>query len=72
MEPYLNVNNTRELKQCLTTLQLCSHKLLVERGRWLKAKLDYNARLRTLCESRDIEDDYHIRLICTQYSDLRR
>ena len=36
MEPYLQNNCNRELRQCLTKIRLSSHKFLVERGRWAK------------------------------------
>ena len=86
MEPYLKVNYTVSLCQRVKTMLnkitivmlpqiTCRDRTMAQtkvRGRWLKPKLDYNDRLGTLCESRDIEDDYHIILICTQYSDLRR
>ena len=35
---------------------------VVERGRWSKPKVEYIDRLCTLCDERDIEDEYHIGL----------
>ena len=44
---------------------------LVERGRWLKPKLQYKMRKGTLCNSGDIEDEYHVTLICQHFKYLR-
>ena len=41
MEPYLQRYINRVLRITFTKLRLCSHKLLVERGRWLKPKIEY-------------------------------
>ncbi len=71
MEPYLLVNYSRDLRQVLTKIRLSSHKLFVERGRWLKPKIDYEQRLCTVCDDRDIEDEYHILMKCEHYADLR-
>ena len=35
---------------------------VVGRGRWSKPKVEYIDRLCTLCDERDIEDEYHIGL----------
>ena len=64
-----------EIKQHLrvnyTKLRLSSHKFLVERARWHKVKIPYAKRTCTLCSSGDIEDEYHIVLICENFRDVR-
>ena len=65
MEPYLQNNCNRELRQCLTKIRLSSHKFLVERGRWAKPQISYQERKCTLCGQLDVEDEYHILLICS-------
>ena len=45
-----------------------SHNLNVERGKW--AKLKYEDRLCSCCH--DIEDEYHVAIICPRYEDLRK
>ena len=71
MEPYLQNNCNRELRQCLTKIRLSSHKFLVERDRWAKPQIRYQERKCTLCGQLDAEDEYHVLLICSQYSRLR-
>ena len=44
----------------------------MERGRWKSLKLDYELRKCTLCDSGDIEDEYHVTLICEQFVDIRK
>ena len=56
----LRKNKNKDLRQCLTKIRLSSHKFFIERGRWLKPKVEYCDRLCTLCERKDIEDEYHI------------
>ena len=55
----------------LAKLRLGSHKFLVERARWRKIKIPYAQRTCTLCSSGDIEDEYHIVLICENFRDVR-
>ena len=71
MEPYLQNNCNRELRQCLTKIRLSSHKFLVERSRWAKPQIIYQEKKCTLCGQLDVEDEYHVLLICSQYSGLR-
>ena len=60
---YLRVNYTK--------LRLSSHKFLVERARWRKVIIPYEQRTCTLCSSGNIEDEYHIVLICENFRDVR-
>ena len=71
IEPYLQNNCNRELRQCLTQIRLSSHKVLVERGRWAKPQILYQERKCALCGQLDVGDEYHVLLICSQYSGLR-
>ena len=71
LAPYLRNNKNKDLRQCLTKIRLSSHKFFIARGRWLKPKVEYCDRLCTLCERRDIEDEYHIILTCPLYKSLR-
>ena len=61
----------KNLRTSYTKFRLSSHKLLVERGRWMKHKLQYEMRKCTLCDSENIEDEYHVTLECQQLKDLR-
>ena len=71
-ERYLTININKNLRTVFTKFRLSSHKLLVERGRWKSLKLDYELRKCTLCDSGDIEDEYHVTLICEQFVDIRK
>ena len=69
--PFLQRNINRALGITLTKLRLNSHKLLVERGRWLKAKVEHGNRLCTLCSKIGIQDEYHVLMVCPHYTILR-
>ena len=56
----------------MTKLRLNSHKLLEERGRWLKHKIEYGDRLCTLWSERDIQDQYDVLMVCPHYTILRK
>ena len=49
---------------------------MVERGRWIKPKIQYNDRKCRLCNNNDIQDGYHITctcmLRCTYHNEIRR
>ena len=71
-ESCLSVRMDKNLRTSYyTKLRLSSHKLLVERGRWMKPKLQYEMRKCTLCDSEDIEDECHVTLVCQQFKDLK-
>ena len=71
-EAYLTINNKKKGRASFAKFRLSSHKLLVERGRWTISKLHYELRKCTLCNSGDIEDEYHVTLVCEQFADARR
>ena len=48
-EPYLANKMDKHLCSFYTKFRLSSHKLLVDRGRWMKPKLQYEMRKCTLC-----------------------
>ena len=64
-EPYLADLMEMHLRTSYTKFRLGSHKLLVE-----QPKLQYEMRKCTLCSSGDIEDEYHVTLICQHFKDL--
>ena len=72
IEPYLRRNISYTLRITFTKMRLSSHKLLVERGRWVKPKINYCDRLCTLCHKHDIQDEYHALMICSRYETLRK
>ena len=70
---YVKFNIHKNLRICFTKLRLSSHKLLVERGRWIKSKVPYNERrcTSTLCNYSDIHDEFYITLCCVKFKSLR-
>ena len=68
-EVYLTVNINNKVCTSFTKFRLSSHKLLLERGCWTVSQLDYKLRKCTLCNSGDIEDEYHVTLFYEQFSD---
>ena len=55
----------------LLSCRLLTVKLLIERGRWMKPIIELNDRRCTLCNAKDIEDEYHVLMICSHYKSLR-
>ena len=72
MESYLNNNVGRYLRIQMSKFRLSSHKLLVERGRWQKPKIIYANRKCTLCNNTEIQDEYHVAIICPHFQVLRQ
>ncbi len=71
IEPYLRYNTCRDLRINFTKVRLSSHRFMVERGRWLKPKVQYEDRLCTLCNEHDIQDEYHIMMKCAYFTAIR-
>ncbi len=69
---YMDISVSRNIRRYYTKLRLSSHKLLVERGRWTKPKINYEDRKCTFCNSGEIDDEYHLVMTCDFFKDLRR
>ena len=54
-----------------TKFRLSSYKFLIERARWHKTVIPYHERTCTLCNQHDIQDEYHVTLICKYFNDIR-
>lgn len=65
---YLTQLPNNHIRKSLTKLRLGSHHFMIERGRW--NKLDYVDRICFECN--DIEDEYHVVMICKKYNKLRK
>ena len=72
IEPYLQRDIHSSIRSAFTKLRLSSHRFMVERGRWMKPKVQYIDRKCTLCNENDIQDEYHIVLKCAYYNEVRR
>ena len=67
MAKYLNKVQIRTNRRALTKLRVSRHRLLIERGRWLKIKQEN--RLSTECHV--LEDEYHVVCIYLTYAEIR-
>ena len=70
-ENYMNCNIRHDLRMYYTKFRLSSHKFLVERARWRKDKIPYHERTCSLCNVHDVQDEYHIALICKYFKEAR-
>ena len=70
---YLETVNCASHLTAFARLVTSSHRLRVENGRWDKpVATEYKDRKCQLCNSGDIEDEYHFVLKCPVYSSIRR
>ena len=67
MASYLNKVHIQSHRRAMSKLRLSSHRLMIERGRWLKIIPDN--RHCTVCHV--IEDEFHVICICPKYTDIR-
>ena len=63
-----------------TKFRLSRHKFLVERvrwrkdierARWRKDKISYHEKTCSLCNVHDVQDEYHIVMICEYFKEAR-
>ena len=66
---YLSKITDKHLRISLSKIRLGSHNFMNERGRWHLPKLPYSERLCNLCN--EVEDEYHILLLCPRYKKFR-
>jgi len=62
----------RKIRVVFTKLRLSSHQLSVETGRYASNRTPHIERYCLICNSIDLEDEYHFLLICNMYTDIRR
>ena len=67
----MDCNIRHDLRMYYTKFRLSSHKFLVERARWRKDKIPYHERTCSLCNVHDVQDEYHIALICECFKEAR-
>jgi hypothetical protein len=60
----------RKLRICLSKLRISSHKLAIETGR--HNNIDRAERYCIICNSNDIEDEYHFIIKCPFFDALRK
>ena len=69
IQSYLSKVHNRKQRQALSKLRLSSHGLRIETGRHIR--MGRENRKCTLCDSNDIEDEFHFILKCPVYNDVR-
>ncbi len=55
----------------LANLRLSAHQLRIETGRYGRNRVPIDERYCTICDARDIEDEYHFVIVCPRYNELR-
>ena len=68
MESYLYKVHISANRKAMTKFRLSSHKLMIERGRWLK--VPSTDRLRVCCNK--LEDKFYVICECPRYSSIRK
>ena len=72
-EPYLDkCILSKKLRKPMSRLRLSSHHLHIESGRYARQRLERNQRYCALCNTLDIEDEYHFVIKCPIYENLRK
>ena len=70
-ECYVKSNMRRDHRRILARFRSCNLPLAIETGRFTKPKTPLNERLCGFCEASVIEDETHLLISCSFYSDLR-
>ena len=55
-----------------TNLWLSSDEFLIQGTRWRKDKIPYHERTCFLCMVHDVQDEYHIALICEYFKEVKK
>ena len=66
---YLNKITNVKFRNTLAKIRLSSHSLKIEIGR--HEKIERHLRKCTLCNLKDIEDEFHFVLVCPNFAELR-
>ena len=72
LENYIRILNTKQNRSALTKIRISSHNLRIESGRYGRQRIERSDKVCTVCNSGEIEDEYHFILICPAYSDFRK
>ena len=67
---YLRFIKDRSLRRALSKIRLGSHNFMIERGRWQHPKINYPKRTCIICN--EIEDEYHVIMVCQRTAELRK
>ena len=71
-ENYLCFIKCRNIRIAVTRMRLSSHNFLVERGRWIRPKMDIQDRICDHCKHLNaLEDEYHCLVECPAFQEIR-
>ncbi len=70
IEPYLKCIEDRYIRKGLTLFSISAHGLQVETGRY--KRIDEENRTCLICNSEEIEDEFHFIMECPEYRSLRK
>ena len=71
LNKYLYVIHNKIFRIVLSRFRLSSHVLRIEQCRWERTKPPRSERVCLICKSGQIEDEYHMCLVCPEYNELR-
>ena len=70
LEKYISCIDIEKHRVALSRLRCSAHKLMIEEGRY--RGVERNERVCPLCTMNVVEDEYHFRLVCPMYRELRK
>jgi hypothetical protein len=71
LECYLDKIKCMKSRQQLTHLRISAHNLRIESCRYGRNRLERHERICQLCNTQDIEDEFHFILVCNLYQEIR-
>ena len=69
MEKYLTIIKNPNIRKVMSQFRVSNHKLQIERGRYENIPRDQ--RICKLCDSGEIEDEFHFTFKCKKFDHLR-
>jgi len=70
-EAYLDILPCN-LRFLISRFRISAHSLRIQSGRFARNRIDRHLRICQLCEKHDIEDEFHMILVCPSYMSLRK
>ena len=72
LESYLEIINSRNLRIALAQIRISAHSLRIQTGRFARDRIERNLRYCEICNSDEIEDEFHFLFKCPAYDSLRK
>ena len=71
-EKYLDLLKDSKKRRCITKFKICSHKLGIESGRYVRPLIPVNERICNICDKQEIDSKIHFFNNCTQVLEPRK